>query len=194
MLGIGLCLAAAATVLAMAHHPTGAHGMAGGGDFVHGAMMFLLAFIAFGLFHMARRCGLDKPWVLAAVVAYAISLGVHLGAATLNGFVAPALAARGPGAVGHDAFLLVWEANQALARLGVYATGAAFLLWSCEFFRRRQILHRVTAVIGILAGALPAIAIYGGWLAMNVHGAALIYAAHALWVALVGALLIRRAI
>lgn len=191
--GAVLCGAAAATVLAMSHHPTGLHGSADGGDFVHGTMIVLLAVMAVGLFHFAQRRGLDKLWILAGVVAYAISLGAHVGAAKLNGFVAPALAARGPGAVGHDTFLLVWETNQALARLGVYATGAAFALWSYDFLRRAGLMNRLTGAIGLLSGLLPAALLFAGAVVMNVRGASAAYAAHALWVALVGVQLIRRA-
>lgn len=192
--GAGLCGAAAATVLAMSHHPTGLHGSAHGGDFVHGSMIVLLAVMAVGLFHFALRRGLDKLWILAGVVAYAISLAAHVGAATLNGFVAPALAARGPGAVGHDAFLLVWETNQALARFGVYATGAAFALWSYDFLRRAGPMNLLTGAIGLLSGLLPAAMLLAGALVMNVRGALVIYAVHALWVALVGVQLFRRAV
>ncbi|MBX3702705.1 MAG: hypothetical protein KF822_02900 [Steroidobacteraceae bacterium] len=191
--GIGLCGAAAATVLAMSYHPTDLHGSADGGDFVHGTMIVLLAVTAVGLFHFAQRRGMDRLWILAGVVAYAISLGAHVGAATLNGFVAPALAARGPGAMGHDTLLLVWETNQALARHGVYATGAAFALWSYDFLLRAGTMNRLAGAFGMLAGVLPAAAIFTGILTMNVHGALAIYAAHAAWVALVGVQLIRRA-
>lgn len=191
--GVILCLAAAATVLAMAHHPTSAHGMAGdGGDFVHGAMIVLLGTIAACLFHFARRRGLDRLWILAGVVAYAISLALHIGAATLNGFVVPALAARGPGAVGHDAFVLAWEANQALARLGVYATGAAYLLWSLDFLHRPGLPNRLIGVAGVLAAVGPASMLYAGVVTLNVSGAFLIYAVHVFWIILVGVQLIRR--
>jgi hypothetical protein len=191
--GFGLCGAAAATVLAMSHHPTGLHGIPGGGDVVHGTMIVLLAVTAVGLFYFAQRRGYDKLWILAGVVAYAISLGAHIGAGTLNGFVAPALAARGSGTVGHDAFLLVWEMNQSLARIGVYATGAAFTVWSFDFLGRAETMNRLTGVVGLLCGLLPAILLFGGLVSMNVHGALAIYAAHAVWIALVGVQLIRRA-
>jgi hypothetical protein len=192
--GFLLCGAAAATVVAMSHHPTGLHGGSGGGDVVHGAMIILLATIAIGLFHFARRRGLDKLWILAGVVAYAISVVAHLGAGTLNGFVAPALAARGAGAVGHDAFLLVWEMNQSLARIGVYATGAAFAAWSWDFLRRPDAMNRATGAVGLVCGLLPAALLFAGQVSMNVRGALAIYAAHAAWVALVGIQLVRRKI
>jgi len=192
--GFGLCGAAATTVLAMSHHPTGLHGISGDGDVVHGTMIALLAVTAVGLFYFAQRRGPDKLWILAGMVAYAISLGAHIGAGTLNGFVAPALAARGSGTVGHDAFLLVWETNQSLARIGVYATGAAFTMWSFDFLRRAGTMNRLTGVVGLLCGLLPALLLFTDVVNMNVRGAFAIYAVHAVWVALVGVQFIRRVI
>lgn len=192
--GIALCIAAAATVLAMAHHPRSLQGMSGSGDFVHGAMIVLLAIVATGLFYFSQRRGMGRLWILAGVVAYAISLAAHIGAGTLNGFVAPALAARGPDAVGHDAFLLVWETNQSLARIGVYATGAAYMAWSYDFVRRPGTMNRLTGVAGLLCGLLPAALLPAGVVSMDVHGALAIYAVHAAWVVLVGVQLIRRAV
>ena len=188
--GMFLIGPAAASMVAMAHHPSGAH--AGGqSGLVHGAMIVLLTLMAFGFLHFARRRGLGRPPVLAGLVAYAISLFAHVGAATINGSVVPALAARGPGAVGHDAFLLAWEANQALARLGVFATGAAFLLWSADLLRASGGERRLIGLAGLLAGGLPAALLAGGWIRMDVAGAFAVYAAHGAWAALVGLHLMR---
>jgi len=178
--------AAAASVLAMAHHPTSAHA-AGMGAAVHGAMIALLAAMAFGFAHFALRRGVRRPAVLAGLVAYGFSLVFHAGAATINGFVVPALAARGPSAVGHDVLLFAWEANQALAGLGVYATGAAFAAWGADLLRGSRLL----GLAGIAAGAVPAALVAAGVLEMNVAGAFAVYAAHAAWAALLGVHLIR---
>ncbi|HEV2816807.1 MAG TPA: hypothetical protein VGW40_06255 [Allosphingosinicella sp.] len=121
--GGALIGAALSSVLAMAHHPTSAHAGALG-PIVHGTMIVLLAATAFGFAHFALRRGAGRPAILAGLVAYALSVVVTIGAATINGFIVTALAARG--VTNHDLFLFAWEANQALARLGVYATAAAF--------------------------------------------------------------------
>ena len=183
--GAALIAAAAGTVLAMAHHPTGPHGGAIGG-IVHGAMIALLALGTFGFAHLARRRGLGRPAVLAGLVAYALALFGHAGAATINGFVVPALAARGE-AVMHDLFLFAWEANQALARLGVFAAGVAFILWGADLLRGRTWL----GAAAIVAGVAPAALLLAGALEMNVAGAFIVYAAHAAWTALLGVYLIR---
>ena len=188
--GLALIGAAAASLVAMAHHPAGAHSGPAAG-LVHGAMILLLAGIAFGFVHFARRRGLARPAMLAGLVAFSVSLVAHVGAATINGFVVPALASRGAGAVGHDVFLLAWEANQALARLGVFATGAAFLLWSGDLLRGPGGEARLVGAAGLPAGAVPAILLAAGAIRMDVAGAFLVYAAHGAWVALVGVHLLR---
>jgi hypothetical protein len=183
--------AAAVTVLAMAHHPTGAHGAGGLNALVHGTMMAVLTLLAFGFVHLARLRGLGEAPVLAGLVAYGLSLFAHVGAATINGFVVPALAGRGPGAVAHDIFLFAWETNQALAKIGVYATGAAFILWSVDLLRRQGGTARLVGLAGLVAGAVPAVLLASGTIRLNVTGAIVTYAIHAAWAALVGLLLLR---
>jgi hypothetical protein len=192
----GTCLgiAAAASVLAMSHHPTGPHGGDGGGDFVHGAMIILLAVMAFGFFHFALRRGVSRPVILAGAVAYGIGLVANFGAATINGFVVPALAARGPDAVGHDTFLLAWYANQALARLAVYAVGAAYVLWSIDFLRRDGLVNRAIGATGVIVGAVPATLLLSGNASMELRVAFPVYSAHAVWAILVATQLVRRKI
>lgn len=188
----GLLIAAAAgSVAAMAHHPSSAHATALGAA-VHGTMIVLLATMAFGFTHLALRRGVTRPAVLAGLIAYAFSLFPHAGAATINGFVVPALAARGPAAAGQDIFLFAWEMNQALARIGVYATGAAFIFWSIDFLRRGPSETRAIGVAGLAAGAIPAILLMAGAVRMDLHGAFAVYASHAAWAALVGLHLVRR--
>ncbi len=192
----GICLAGAAagTVAAMAYHPSSAHGIDGAVDFVHAGMIVLLAVLFFGFSHFAVRRGIDKPGILAGLVAYGISLAAHIGAATLNGFVVPALAARGADAVSHDIFVLAWEANQALARLGVVATGIAFALWGIDFLTRTGRLNRAIGLAGLVAGVAPAMLLLAGGVAMTVSTAFAIYSVHAVWSVLVGVQLIRRRI
>lgn len=183
--GAALIAAAIGSVAAMAHHPSGAHAGALGG-IVHGAMMIVLTALAFGFVAFALSRGIGRAAMLAGLLAFAVSLFAHFGAATINGFVVPALAARGPGAVGHDVFLLCWEANQALAGLGAFATGAAYSLWSLDLLAGRGRADRLLGAAGIAAGLLPAVLLAAGGIAMDVAGAFLVYAAHAAWALLVG--------
>lgn len=192
--GFVMIAAAALSVLAMGHHPTGAHATGGVGDYVHGTMIIVVAALFFGFTCFAQRRGITRPAILAGLIAYAISLAAHIGAATINGAIVPALAARGHDALGHDIALLCWEANQALARMGVYATGTAFLFWSADLLTHGRGQERILAIAGLVAGIGPMVALAAGWVAMDVTGAFIVYVVHALWAVLVGIQLVRRAL
>lgn len=190
--GVALVAASIGTVLAMAHHPTGAHG-GGLGAIVHGAMILFLALMLFGFAGMTLWRGATKPLMVAGAIAYAISLIGHLTAGMINGFVVPAIAARGVGPVSHDSFVLAWETNQAFARLGVLATSAAYVLWSIDLLTDGDRRLKTISLIGLVAGLAPAALLVGGAIRMNVAGAFLSYAIQAAWAALVGFAMIRTA-
>lgn len=181
--GGALIVAALGTVLAMAHHPTGMHG-GGLNGFVHGAMIALLGVLSFGFARFAQRRGTHRPLILAGAIAYAVALFAHVGAATINGFVVPALASGEP-PVSHDLFRLAWHSNQALAQLGVIATGLAYLGWGSDLARDRE--TRWLGVAGVAAGVVPALLLSTGGIRMDIAGAFIAYAAHALWALLLGA-------
>ena len=186
----GLTMASAATlsVLAMAHHPTGMHGSGGPAQLVHGVMIAVLLAMLAGFARFAARRGLNRNLPLAGLVAYSASAAAHLVAATINGFAVPALAARG---VAHDVLALAWEFNQAFAGLGVYLTSAAFLFWSLDLVLRGPGSNRALGVVGLAAATAPAVALAAGAISMDVHGAFIVYAAHAIFTALVGAQMLR---
>jgi len=188
--GGAMIAAALLSVLVMAHHPehVDPNGLVG---IVHGAMIVLMTVTAFGFTHFALRRGLDRPAILAGLVAYFVSLVAHLGAGTINGFIVPALAARGADLSGRDVFLLAWESNQALASLGVFATAAAFTLWSIDFLRRPGLEPRIIGGLGLVAGLVPAALLATGTTDMHVAGAMVAYAAFSLWAVVVGLYLAR---
>jgi hypothetical protein len=188
--GGALIGAALTSVVAMSHHPD--HVDPGGiVGIVHGVMIAVLMVTAFGFIHFARRRGLGRPAILAGLIAYLISMAAHVGAGTINGFVVPALAARGHELGGRDVFLLAWEGNQALARLGVYTTAAAFALWSVDFLRRPDLEAKAIGVLGLAAGPGVAALLATGAIDMHVGGAILAYAAFSLWGIAVGVHMIR---
>lgn len=189
--GVMLVVASLLTVFTMAHHPTHSHGTGSLGAIVHGTMIVLLAILLYGFLHFALRRGLEKPLVLMGLVSYCISAIAHLLAATTNGFIAPTLARRESPGVSHDILILCWESNQAFARVGVFATGIAFALWSIGLLARNDWANRLIGTIGLLSGIAPAVSLIGGR-PMDVPTAFAIYAAHATWAVLIGVQLIRR--
>jgi len=188
--GWSLIGAGAASILAMAHHPTSYH--AAIGPTVHGVMIFVLLVIAFGFAAFVLDRGVGRPAILAGAIAYAVSTFANLGAGTINGFIAPALA-QGDAAIAQDILLLCWTANQTLAWLGVVTAGAAFLFWSLDLLRGPRPAARLIGVAGLAAGALPTILLVTGVLSLNATGAAILYAAQVAWGALVGLLMLAEA-
>jgi hypothetical protein len=174
----------------MAHHPTRIE-QAGAAVAVHSVLLVLLAAMTFGFVHFARRRSLDRPAVLAGLVAYAFGAFANLGAATVNGLIVPALASRGRSALSADLFAFAWETNQALDAIGVFGTGAAFVLWSVDLLSERRTPARLLGAAGLLVGLASTIFLATGALRMNVSGAFAIYAMEVAWAALVGLFMLR---
>ena len=185
--------AAAGVAAAMGHHPSTPHGGALAGT-VHGLMIALLLVLGWGFVIFAKARGISRPLIVPGLIAYAVSVFAHVGAATINGFVVPALAGSQIPLVNHDVFRLAWESNQALARLGVYLTGVAYLLWSIDLLRDRIFAVRSLGVLGLVAGGAPLALLGLGLLRMDVAGAFLIYVLHVAWAAMVGAMIWRGAL
>jgi magnesium-transporting ATPase (P-type) len=184
---------AAVSAFAMAHHPTHVDAI-GLGRVVHGVLILFLAAIAFGFAHFAIRRGLRRPAVLAGLVAYGVAIFGGIGAATIDGFAVPALAAELGGSVEGDVFRLTWQLNQALAGLGMVGTGLAIFLWSLDLLRGPARGVRLTGAIGLLAGAVPPLLLVTGTISMNLAGAGLAYAVHWAWTALLGLQLVLGAV
>lgn len=186
---VGTCLAVAAVVavLAMQLHPYRAHG-SGAGDTVHGVMLIVLTVQCWALSYYALRRGPRSLLVLAGLVAYWLNLSGDFGAVTINGFVVPALAARGPGDVGHDLLLAAWESNQAFARLSVYATGVAFAAWSTDLLADRARVRRWVGALGMFCGAIPAVMLLTDTWTLDVRMAPWVTAIHAAWLVAIAAL------
>lgn len=193
--GAVLAITALLVVFTMGHHPTG-HGGGHGlslGNIVHGAMIVFLAAQLWALSVFTLGRGADG-WSLAGLVAYAISVIGHVLAATINGFIVPALAGAVDTEASHDLFVLLWRANQAFAALGVHATGAAFLFWSVSLLKSGGMTARLTALAGFAAAIAPSALMLSDSLSLNVAGAFLVYTAHSIWLVILGGLLWRRAL
>jgi drug/metabolite transporter (DMT)-like permease len=169
----------------MAHHPTSADEMQGAGFLVHPLLIGLSALIFAASVFLSRRLGHGRLAVVAANTAMAIWLAANTGAATINGLIVPALAARGAD-IGQDIFRLCWEANQALAAIGVFAAGFAYALWATVLLRGQPWIDRGLGVVALITGLLPMLALATGLMQMNIAGATVIYTAQSLWIVLAG--------
>ena len=178
--GAALAIAAALTVLAMAHHPTGTALAATLGRAVHGVLMVLILLMLAGFIRFAAMRGLGRFVVALALTFYASGTLANLLAGAINGFVVPALLERG--AYETNAALL-WTMNQTFAKSAVYAISAAFALWGADMLARGP---RLIGAAGIVAGALPAALLAAGALDMDVAGALVLYGGQALFAVLAG--------
>ena len=202
--GIVLIAASLLSILLMAHHPTaGTHdhaalaadlaGSANLSRFVHGGLIALIAAQIFAFTIFVTRIDSGRSAARAGLVAYAIGAGAMIGAALISGFVVSDLAERY--ADGTDADLFVQLArfamtgNQALAKLGVVAMSAAIVLWAIAFMHRRR--GHWLAIVGLLAGVLPAAALALGFIRLNVTGMMLVVVAETAWNLAAGVYLIR---
>jgi hypothetical protein len=174
----------------MAHHPTRLAD-AQLATILHAFMIVMVWAMLFGFTHYARARGLGRPAVLAGLLAYGIGALANIGAATVNGLVTPALAENGVRSVGPDVFAFAWALNQALDAVGVFATGAAYFLWSFDLLRDRTGFARAAAALGICAAAVTVGVLASGAIRMNVSGAFLVYAAQVGWAALIGLFMLR---
>lgn len=186
--GAAMAAAALGIVVAMAHHPTHVDSRSIGG--VHAALILFLLLVAWGFASFVLWRGIRAPLLLLGLLAYGVSLFGHIGAATVNGFAVPALAAHGE-PIGRDTLRLAWELNQALAGLGVFMTALAYLLWSAHLLRDHAPSARITAVLGLAAGAAAPLLLVTGVTRMDVTGATLVYGLQVAWAALVGIQLMR---
>ena len=187
--GAAMIAAALLAVFAMGLHPRGADG--GLPQLVHGALMVFALTMLAGFARYAQRLGLAGFPVMAGLVAYAVGTIANLLAATINGFVTPALTA---GHVSREILRLCWELNQAFAHGAVYAVSAAFALWGVEILLRGRGRARLFGLAGLAAGAAPAAILALDVIGMgDVAGAFAVYAAQLSFTVLVGACLIRHA-
>ena len=203
--GIVLVATTLLSILMMLHHPTAAtHEPASlAADIaskatlsrvVHGV---LIAIVGFELYASAVFAGLITPGRSAAragFVAYAIGAGAMMGAALISGFVVSSLAGYYAGTADPAPFVdfarLSMAGNQALANLGVIAMSVAIVLWAIALLHDHA-RGRWLAIVGIVTGLAPAIALLAGAIHLDVHGMLLVVVAQAIWNLAAGAELIR---
>ncbi len=186
--GALLAITALLVVFTMGHHP---HGHGGGqeglslANIVHAAMIVFLSIEVWALAVFSLAGG-HSALRLAGLVAYAISVIGHVLAATINGFIVPSLAGAVDTTASHDLFILLWNANQAFATLGVHASGLAFILWGISLVKSQAGHARIAGLAGIAAGLVPSGLLMSGMISLDVGGAFIVYSAHSAWLVLLG--------
>ncbi len=205
--GVLIALFSALTILAIAHHPVATSHSAtkaigeivslGRLDrVVHGSVIAIIAGLIFAFLFVASRLGLTRPAVLAGLVGYTIGACAMIGAALIDGFLVPDIAARvdlnSPAAVGAaQAVLLACALTiQIATKLGVIAMSAGVALWSIALVRMANPL-RLAGIIGLASAALAMAVLFLMGSTLTPHSVELIVIAQALWYLTIATLLIR---
>lgn len=175
----GALLAGSALLAAvlMLHHPSGEDHASLMTPIVHGGLQGLLMV----QLAMAAWILRDQGWTLLAIlglVFFAAGQFAAIGAATINGFVVPAVMAEGYGSLEPGIGRFAWEFNQALARFGVITVGSGIAVFAAFYW---GVGARILSGTGVAIGVLTAGAIVSGLLTMNLHGAMIVYVSQSAW-------------
>jgi hypothetical protein len=197
---------AAGGMITMFLHPHGLN-LAGHGEFepvaslnvfVHTLALASLPVAFLGALALWRRLDSPSRLALAGLVCYALALIAVASAAAMSGFVATGVGRRvleaSPQEVEVWRVLLRYtgEINQAFARIFVYASSTAILLWSAVIVRERT-LARGAGVYGYVLGPILILAVGSGHLRLGVHGFGIVVLTESIWFVSAGILLWRLA-
>jgi hypothetical protein len=203
--GAVLMAASLLEILAMAHHPSVAapdiaRALGVIAEFsrraawVHGALICLMLVILHELSEFALRRDLRRTLVRAGLLGYCVGVIAMLGAALVSGWVVANLAASTRPTTAMDLqitgqlLILCGVLNRACANLGVVAMSAGIGLWSLDLLRDPGI-PRIAGVLGGLVCVLPAVALFGGALHLDVVGMGEVILLQAVWNIAIGAML-----
>lgn len=202
MYGGALIAGTLGSVLTMAMHPTGSQLLADVQHLapvalaVHVLALVTLPFSVFGTLGLTRRLSTDGELPIAAMVAYAMASVAVMIAAVASGLLAPGLFTKIAMSTGSEQQLAMaivnynGSINQAFAKVYVFASSAAILLWSVAIISHGR-LSRGAGWLGIIVAMLALLAMSIGHLRLDVHGFGAVVLTQGIWMITVGVLLIR---
>ena len=207
--GLTIGLATVLAIAFVAHHP-----IAAGQDhseilddivrkasldrLVHGALIGIMGAFLFGFSGFAACLGPDRPLVRLGLIAYAAGCASTVGAALIDGFIAPDVAIRFVTApaedtrVAYDFLRIAGSAIQYLTKLGLVLLSVSILSWSAALIRSAG-PRRWIGLLGLAAGGIPAALILAAGTVMTPHSLIAILAVQGIWNLAVALLLMRGA-
>ena len=202
--GLALITGSALGLVTMAIHPT-ASGVAtaaeyerltlvSGGAHSIGIVGVVVAFL--GAWGLTLRLNSSDRLALVGLVAYGVGAVSAVIAAAISGYIEPNIMLRMtrdlPAAASQwrIAIAVLFQVNQAFARIFAIAACGAVFFWSAAAFRNER-LGRGLATYGCVVAPLIMVGILIGHLRLDVHGFAAIVVAQAIWFVGAGAQLWR---
>lgn len=196
----------------MAAHPTQGGGVIIGPlsltAIVHGLALLMQPVLLYGFWQLARSIG-DKPLPLLGFCFYLLGAGAIIVAATVSGFVLPAISEAahthgasmpGPGPANLEtlreqlqaqAIYSVWL-NRTFASVHYSEVSLAILLWSIAWPSSRSLKVKVVRASGLLSGlAVVAWALSGTMTLEAQHGALLVTLVQMSWTVLAATAMLR---
>ena len=163
-IGILMIISDILMILAMSLHPQGVSQdtyQTTIMKWVHGTLIFLLVFNAFGLERLVEHLKSNDQDTSLGMMFYYVGLGSFIGAALVSGFVQTSLAYNL--SADTEIFLSLNRfssiLNQALARLGIISFGTAVLFLSTALIRDGRI-SRFLAAVSFFVGASLIVSIF----------------------------------
>ena len=195
-----------AGLITMVLHPVGPHGdvlpsphalamLALLDRAVHGLALASLPVLFLGALVLTRRLAADNRTALAALVVYGFALVAIMSAGCMSGFVGADILSKlveGDPKLESRRMMLdyTFRLNQAYSSVYLVGSCAAIILWSLETVRARR-LPVGLGVYGLVLGPVLMVALFSGWLPLNVHGFGLVVLLQSIWFIGAGASLMR---
>lgn len=199
----GLCLVVGSVgaLVTMGLHPVGGAAervadMAAVAVGVHALGIASVWLQTIGFLRLSRVLGRDRFLPQAAFTAYAFAAGAVVIAASVSGFLSPAIAKKAiaPDAVAADTWRTLmrhaYEINQAFDWVWVFGTAVAIALWSVFMLGTRGV-WKTLGVAGIVLALATVAAFGGGWITTDVHGAMIFVIGLVAWTVGAGVLMLR---
>jgi hypothetical protein len=207
--GIAIAVASLMTLVSIAHHPTTSKALkptdafpaivalSGADRMVHTIVLGTMLALLFGFAVYVLRRGLHRSAVVAGLIAFTFGIATTIGAALIDGFLVPEIAARfvdaTPELMNRAALVLQTcsLAIQVATKAGLVGMSLAIVLWSADLILDQGFL-RIAGVVGVLAGIVPVVlTLSGGYL--DPHSLMIVIAIQTLWyLTIATSLLLRR--
>ena len=202
--GLALILGAVFGILTLTFHPAGGSHHLSPAQFerliaiivgVHALALFGLPISFAGGLALTRRIDSPARLALSGLIVFGFGLVAVLAAATMSGLVMPdmlrQIAAKSGSADSlHPLMRFTHSLNQAFAEVHAVAFSVAIVLWSLVAMRTRT-LPMVLSLYGLVSCSAIMVAIFVGYLNLELHGFRLVTLIQSLWFLAAGVILWR---